>query len=56
VTTGQAFDEIVAMVGYENVSFLRRVFKSRTGTTPATFRRKFGIFEGPLATTGKGAP
>ena len=45
VTTGQAFDEIAPMVGYENVSFLRRVFKSSTGTTPAEFRRKFGNFD-----------
>ncbi len=41
VTSGRAFDEIAPMVGYENVSFLRRVFKSSTGTTPAEFRRKF---------------
>jgi len=45
VTTVQAFDQIAPMVGYENVSFLRRVFKSCTGTTPAEFRRKFGSFE-----------
>ncbi len=42
VTTHHAFAEIAPMVGYENVSFLRRVFKSSTGTTPAEFRRKFG--------------
>lgn len=41
VTSGRAFDEIAPMVGYENVSFFRRVFKSSTGTTPAEFRRKF---------------
>jgi transcriptional regulator GlxA family with amidase domain len=41
VTSGRAFDEIATMVGYENVSFFRRVFKSSTGTTPAEFRRKF---------------
>lgn len=44
VTTQQGFDEIAPMVGYENVSFLRRVFKSNTGATPAEFRRKFGNF------------
>jgi len=44
VTNRKAFDEISAMVGYENVSFFRRVFKSITGTTPAEFRRKFGNF------------
>ena len=41
VTSGGAFDEIAPMVGYENVSFFRRVFKNSTGTTPAEFRRKF---------------
>ncbi|MCP5073044.1 MAG: helix-turn-helix domain-containing protein [Rhodobacteraceae bacterium] len=44
VTTHHAFAEIAPMVGYENVSFLRRVFKGGTGTTPAEFRRKFGSF------------
>jgi transcriptional regulator GlxA family with amidase domain len=42
VTSAHTFDEIAPLVGYENVSFLRRVFKSCTGTTPAEFRRKFG--------------
>ena len=42
VTTTQAFDEVAPNVGYENVSFFRRVFKGSTGTTPAEFRRKFG--------------
>jgi transcriptional regulator GlxA family with amidase domain len=41
VTSGRAFEEIAPKVGYENVSFFRRVFKSSTGTTPAEFRRKF---------------
>lgn len=42
VTTRQTFDDISPMVGYENVSFLRRVFRSSTGITPVDFRRKFG--------------
>ena len=41
-TTDQSFDEISPKVGYENVSFLRRIFRSNTGITPVEFRRKFG--------------
>jgi len=42
VTTNQSFEDISPIVGYENVSFLRRVFRSCTGITPVEFRRKFG--------------
>jgi len=42
ITTHETFDDISPKVGYENVSFLRRVFKSSTGITPVEFRRKFG--------------
>jgi len=42
VTTSRPFDEIAPAVGYENVSFLRRVFRSHTGMTPVGFRRRFG--------------
>jgi len=42
ITTKQSFDEISPLVGYENVSFLRRVFKGSVGITPIEFRRKFG--------------
>jgi len=42
VTTSRPFDDISPTVGYENVSFLRRVFRSDTGMTPVDFRRKFG--------------
>ena len=42
VTTHETFDNISPKVGYENVSFLRRVFKGSTGITPVDFRRKFG--------------
>jgi len=41
-TTDRSFDEISPSVGYENTSFLRRVFRSNTGITPVDFRRKFG--------------
>jgi len=42
VTTNKSFDDISPIVGYENVSFLRRVFRGSTGITPVEFRRKFG--------------
>ena len=37
----RSFDEISAHVGYENVSFFRRVFKQGTGLSPAAYRQKF---------------
>lgn len=36
-----SFDEISSNVGYENVSFLRRVFKKTTGLSPAEYQKKF---------------
>ena len=43
-TTQKTFDEISPMVGYENVSFFRKVFRNSVGLTPLDFRRKFGQF------------
>jgi transcriptional regulator GlxA family with amidase domain len=42
INTDQSFDEISLNVGYENVSFFRRVFESNTNVTPAEYRKKFG--------------
>jgi len=42
VTSNKSFEDISPIVGYENVSFLRRVFRSSAGLTPVEFRRKFG--------------
>ena len=40
--TGHAtFDEIASLVGYENPSFFRRLFKRRTGLTPSMYRKMF---------------
>jgi transcriptional regulator GlxA family with amidase domain len=39
--SGQSFDEISFSVGYENVSFFRRIFKLGTGLSPAAYRKKF---------------
>ncbi len=41
VNTDIAFEEISPQVGYENVSFFRRVFKKITSLTPAEYRRRF---------------
>lgn len=41
-TTQETFDEISPKVGYENVSFFRKVFRKSVGLTPLDFRRKFG--------------
>jgi transcriptional regulator GlxA family with amidase domain len=40
-TTAEATDAIAAMVGYEDPAFFRRLFKRRTGVTPARYRQRF---------------
>lgn len=40
-TDDAPFDAIAADVGYENPGFFRRLFKRRTGLTPAAYRRMF---------------
>lgn len=42
VSTPKSFDEISLGVGYENISFFRRLFKRNTGLTPLVYRQKFG--------------
>jgi len=42
IYTNRSFEEISQNVGYENVSFFRRVFMSSTSVTPAVYRQKFG--------------
>ena len=37
-------DEVGFSVGYEDPTFFRRLFKRRTGLTPAAYRRKFASF------------
>lgn len=37
----QAVDEISVMVGYDDPSFFRRLFKRHTGFTPSQYRRLF---------------
>jgi transcriptional regulator GlxA family with amidase domain len=37
----RSFDEISVNVGYENVSFFRRIFKQGTGLSPALYQKKF---------------
>ena len=37
----RSFDDISYHVGYENVSFFRRIFKQNTGLSPANYQKKF---------------
>jgi transcriptional regulator GlxA family with amidase domain len=47
-TTAQPTDVVAHEVGYEDPAFFRRVFKRRTGTTPARYRQRFRrIADGP---------
>ena len=39
-----SFDEIAIDVGYENVSFFRRIFKKATSLSPSVYRKKFCEF------------
>jgi transcriptional regulator GlxA family with amidase domain len=36
-----SFDKVSTRVGYENVSFFRRIFKQNTGLSPLAYRKKF---------------
>ncbi len=36
-----SIDEVGYVVGYEDPTFFRRLFKRRTGLTPAAYRRKY---------------
>ena len=40
-TTGEPVDAIARDVGYTDPTFFRRLFKRKTGTTPAQYRRRF---------------
>lgn len=40
-TTEDATDTVAHSVGYEDPTFFRRLFKRRTGTTPARYRRRY---------------
>jgi len=49
-TSGTAVEEISFEIGYEDVSFFRRLFKRRTGLTPGQYRRMFQ----PVRVAGSG--
>jgi len=51
-TTNEPIDEISFRVGYEDVSFFRRLFRRRTGLTPARYRRMFQ----PVGRLGEQSP
>ncbi|BCH34430.1 AraC family transcriptional regulator [Mesorhizobium sp. L-8-10] len=40
-TTGEPTDGVAHMVGYDDPAFFRRLFKRRTGVTPARYRQRF---------------
>lgn len=40
-TTGEPTDVVAAQVGYEDPAFFRRLFKRRTGVTPARYRQRW---------------
>ena len=40
-TTGEPTDAVAHQVGYDDPAFFRRLFKRRTGVTPARYRQRF---------------
>jgi transcriptional regulator GlxA family with amidase domain len=40
-TTAEPTDSVAHLVGYEDPAFFRRLFKRRTGVTPARYRQRF---------------
>jgi len=42
-TGGDAVDAVAREVGYEDEASFRKLFKRRTGITPAEHRRQFGV-------------
>lgn len=46
-TGPEAIDTVALLVGYEDPTFFRRLFKRRTGVTPARYRQKFRSLVGP---------
>jgi transcriptional regulator GlxA family with amidase domain len=40
-STDQPTDEVALAVGYQDQAFFRRLFKRRTGITPARYRQRF---------------
>lgn len=42
-TTQEPVDAIAHAVGYEDPAFFRRLFRRRTGTTPARYRQRFRV-------------
>ncbi|MES2210704.1 MAG: helix-turn-helix domain-containing protein [Chloroflexota bacterium] len=48
IETGSArLDDVGNQVGYEDPTFFRRLFKRKTGLTPAAYRRKFATIGDP---------
>lgn len=45
-TTAEVIDRVAQVVGYEDPTFFRRLFKRRTGVTPARYRQKFRTLVG----------
>jgi len=49
-------DGVSAAVGYEDASFFRRLFRRRTGLSPAAYRRMFGGDAEPTMTMRASVP
>lgn len=52
-TTEMAADRVGREIGYEEPAFFRRLFKRKTGTTPARYRQRFGNVAGATVVGSK---
>jgi len=60
-TTGLPLDEIASRIGYEDATFLGRLFRRKVGLTPAHYRKRFralrtALDAGSSRAAGQGAP
>ena len=51
-----AVDDVGFSVGYQDPTFFRRLFKRKTGLTPAAYRRKFAAIAPYTEQPGRGSP
>ena len=47
-TSNETLEKLATKVGYEDATFFSRLFRRKSGLTPAEYRRRFGALRGAL--------